>query len=132
VLASPTGRVYRTTPAGADLFPQLRPACAAPTPRKHNHRHEKAARTALARRKLNAQRPVNAELRRINGARRHEIDIRKWRNNMRRTLLILKGGHPSTSPYCTWVNQPPEDEHITADWQPPPPPPADDNDEPPF
>jgi hypothetical protein len=49
VLTSPTGRVYRNTPAGAELFPQLRPACAEPTPRKRSGRREKAARTALAR-----------------------------------------------------------------------------------
>lgn len=64
VLTSPTGRVYRNTPAGTELFPQLRPACAAPTPRKRSRRREKAARTALARNKINAQRPSNAETRR--------------------------------------------------------------------
>jgi hypothetical protein len=134
ILTSPTGRVYRNTPAGADLFPQLRPACAEPVPRKRSHRREKSARTALTRRKLNAQRPANAEQRRINRLRRHEIDIRQWRNSMRRTLLILKGGHPSTSPFCTWVNDPPEDETITAEWLPPPPEPttSDDDDPPPF
>jgi hypothetical protein len=132
VLTSPTGRTYRTTPAGADLFPQLRTACVAPTPRRHNHRRERAARTARRRQKLDAMRPVNAEQRRLNAARSHEIDIRKWRNNMRRTLLILKGGHPSTSPFCTWANDPPEDHTITADWKPPPPPPKSDDDEPPF
>ena len=29
-----TGRVYRTSPDSYDLFPQLRPACRAPTPRR--------------------------------------------------------------------------------------------------
>ncbi|HEV7419832.1 MAG TPA: DUF222 domain-containing protein [Mycobacterium sp.] len=130
---SPTGRVYRSIPAGADLFPQMRPACVEPVPRKRNRRREKAARTALARRKLNALRPVNAEQRRVNRARRQEIDVRKWRNNMRRTLVALKGGKPSTSPWCGWVNEPLEDEHITADWvSPPPAPPNPGDDVPPF
>ena len=37
--------------------------------------------------------------RRVNHARRQEIDLRIWRNNMRKTLLVLKGGKPSTSPW---------------------------------
>jgi hypothetical protein len=121
VLTSPTGRIYRNTPAGAELFPQLRGPCAEPIPRKHSRQKDKAARTSLARRKLNTLRPVNAEQRRINRARHQEIDLRKWRNNMRKTLLVLKGGKPSTSPWCRWVNDPVEDEHIPADWIPPPP-----------
>jgi hypothetical protein len=40
------------TPAGAERFPQLRPACAEPTPGKRSGRREKAARTALARNKI--------------------------------------------------------------------------------
>jgi len=36
VWTSPTGREYRSTPAGYDLFTQLRAACAAPTPRKRS------------------------------------------------------------------------------------------------
>jgi hypothetical protein len=34
--------------------------------------------------------------------------------------------------WCTWVNQPPEDEHITADWLPPPPAATADRDKSPF
>lgn len=133
VLTSPTGRVYRNAPAGAELFPQMRDPCAEPVPRRHNRRREKSARTALARRKLNALRKPNAETRRVNHGRRQEIDLRMWRNNMRKTLLVLKGGKPSTSPWCTWVNEPPEDVNITADWVPPPPPPRiPGGDEPPF
>jgi hypothetical protein len=133
VWTSPTGRVYRSTPAGAELFPQMRPACVEPKPRKRNRRREKAARTALARAKCNAMRPANAEQRRVNRARSHEIDVRKWRNNMRRTLLVLKGGQASTSPWCGWVNNPLEDECITAEWSPPPPPPpTPGSDIPPF
>jgi hypothetical protein len=133
VLTSPTGRVYRNTPAGAELFPQMRGPCAEPVPRRHSRRREKSARAALARRKLNALRAPNAETRRTNRARRQEIDLRMWRNNMRKTLLVLKGGHPSTSPWCTWVNEPLEDVNITADWVPPPPPPrTPGGDKPPF
>jgi hypothetical protein len=132
VLTSPTGRIYRNTPAGTDLFPQLRAACAEPVPRKHSRRREKSARTALARRKLNAQRAANAETREVNRGRRQELELRMWRNNMRKTLLVLKGGKPSTSPWCTWVNDPLEDVHITADWRPPPPPPTTPHDKPPF
>jgi hypothetical protein len=48
-------------------------------------------------------------------------------------LLIFKGGAPSVSPWCTWANDPREDEHITAEWRPPPPPPTTHTgDEPPF
>jgi hypothetical protein len=93
---------------------------------------EQAARRARARHRLATQRPVNAEQRRINRARRQEIANRKWRNNMRRTLVLFKGGQPSTSPWCTWVNDPLEPEHIPADWQPPPPASTLDDEEPPF
>jgi hypothetical protein len=129
---SPTGRVYRSAPAGAELFPQLRKACRPPTPRQHSRQRDKWTRTEAARGKLTDLRSANEETRRINAARAHEIDLRQWRNNMRRTLLVLKGGQPSTSPWCTWVNDPPEDD-ITADWRPPPravPKPGDDK--PPF
>jgi hypothetical protein len=97
VWTSPTGRTYRTTPAGYDVFPQLREACRAPTPEKRSRSKEKTARIARARSKIREQRPVNAETRRINRARRKEIDDRKWRNRMRKMLILLKG-EPSTSP----------------------------------
>jgi len=133
VFTSPTRRVYRNSPASAELFPQMRGPCAEPVPRKRSRRREKSARTSLARSKLTALRPINAEQQRINRARREEIDLRKWRNNMRKTLLVLEGGRPSTSPWCSWVNDPVEDVHITADWVPPPPaPPNPGDDEPPF
>jgi hypothetical protein len=130
IWTSPTGRVYRSTPAGAELFDDLT-ACTAPTPRRSNHRLDKAARTAAARAGMAATRAANTETRRINRARAHEIDGRTWRNHVRDTLLLFKGA-PSTSPACPWVNNPYEDEHITADWRPPPPPPEHDDDEPPF
>jgi hypothetical protein len=134
VLTSPTGRVYCNTPAGADLFPQMRPpACAEPVPRRHSRRREKSARNTLARNKLSARRASNAETRKVNRARSRELELRTWRNDMRRKLLVFKGGKPSTSPWCSWVNDPLEDERITADWRPPPPPPpTPPGDEPPF
>jgi hypothetical protein len=84
VWTSPTGRRYHTTPSGYDVFPQLREACRAPTPRKRNHSKEKTKRIARARDKLREQRPVNAETRRVNRARKSEIELRKWRNQSRR------------------------------------------------
>ncbi|BBY51453.1 hypothetical protein MARA_49210 [Mycolicibacterium arabiense] len=133
VWTSPTGRVYRSTPDGADLFDDIADACGMPKPRWRNRRRERATRTAAARRAMAAKRAANDETRRLNRARRDEIDIRKWRNDMRRKLLVFKGGAPSVSPWCTWANDPREDEHITAEWRPPPPPPTTPaGDEPPF
>jgi hypothetical protein len=110
----------------------MRPACVAPIPRKRSRRREKSARIGLTRRKLIAQRASNAQQRQVNRGRRQEIDVRKWRNDMRRTLIVLRGGRPSASPFCPWVNDPLEDEHITADLRPPPPLPPTVGDEPPF
>jgi hypothetical protein len=132
IWTSPTGRIYRTTPGGYDLFPQMRPACVAPKPRKRSRSREKALRIARARSKIGELRPVNAETRRINRARKREIDLRKWRNHTRRMLILFKGNEPSTSPWCTWVNNPFEPEELPPDWQPPPPPPQQLDDEPPF
>ncbi len=91
IWTSPTGRIYRTTPGGAELFPQMRPACGAPKPRKRSRSQEKALRIARARSKIRDQRPVNAETRRINRARKQEISDRKWRNHMRKMLILFKG-----------------------------------------
>ena len=129
---SPTGRIYRTTPGGLELFPQMRPACGAPKPRKRSRSREKALRIARARSKIRDQRPVNAETRRINRARKQEIADRKWRNHMRKMLILFKGTEPSTSPWCTWVNDPLEPEELPPDWKPPPAPPHQLDDEPPF
>jgi len=73
----PTGRVYRTSPDGYDLFPQLRPACRAPTPRRRSHSQDKAKRIAHARSRLRDQRPVNAETRRVNRARNKKLPTAK-------------------------------------------------------
>jgi hypothetical protein len=48
---------------------------------------------------------------------------------MRDTLFAFKGA-PSTSPFCTWVNEPREPEELPADWVPDPPTPLPDD--PPF
>ena len=104
----------------------------APTPRKRNRSRENAARIARARNKIREQRPVNAEQRRVNRARRQEIADRKWRNHMRKMLVLFKGSEPSTSPRCTWVNDPFEPEELPPDWKPPPPPPPLLDDDPPF
>jgi hypothetical protein len=66
----------------------------------------------------------NRELRRVNEARRRleearnrEVEARRFRNHMRDMLFTFKGA-PSTSPFCTWVNDPREAEELPADWRP--------------
>lgn len=132
VWTSPTGRIYRTTPGGADLFPEIRLAFNEPKPRQRSRSREKANRIARARETIRDQRPVNAEQRRVNRACREEIDLRKWRNQSRRMLILFKGKEPSTSPWCTWINEPFEPEELPPDWDPPPPPASLDLDDPPF
>jgi hypothetical protein len=124
---SPTGRRYRTTALGAELFPEV--FGPPPPPRRRNPTNDKARRTTHQRRQLTEQRPVNAEARRIAAARRREITLRRHRNDTRRRLHLFKGT-PSTSPLCTWVNQPLEPETLPPDWQPPPTPNL--TDDPPF
>ena len=46
-----------------------------------------------------------------------EIADRKFRNHMRDNLVLFKG-RPSTSPFCTWVNDPREPEELPPDWRP--------------
>lgn len=137
---SPTGRIYRTTPGGADLFPEIRLACNEPRPRKGGRSRETANRIARARMKIRDQRPVDAEHRRVNRACRKEIDLPKRRNQSRKMLILFKGKEPSTSPgalrspspWCTWINEPFEPEELPPDWEPPPPPASLDSDDPPF
>lgn len=128
---SPTGQRYRTAPAGADLFPQLHtPACAAPSSSRRNRTKQRAARINQARKHNHEQRPINEARRQLDQARKAEISARKSRNHIRDMLFLFKG-IPSTSPYCTWVNDPREPEELPPDWQPPPPPEALPDD-PPF
>lgn len=131
VWTSPTGREYRTTPDGFELFPQMRPPPGQPTRRKRNRQRERRARVQYLRRTLRAQRPVNAAQRWLDQSRRREIERRKWRNQSRRFLILFKGDEPSKSPWCRWINEPFEPEELPPDWRPPPqPPPLPDD--PPF
>ena len=41
----------------------------------------------------------------------------KFRNHMHEMLFAFKGA-PSTSPFCTWVNDPREPEELPEDWKP--------------
>jgi hypothetical protein len=131
VWTSPTGRVYRTSPDGYDLFPQLRSACRALTPRRRSHSQDKAKRIAHARSRLRDQRPVNAETRRVNRARKQEIADRTWRNHMRKMLILFKGAQPSTSPGApgSTTHSNPNNSHPTGNHHPPP---HQLDDEPPF
>jgi hypothetical protein len=131
VWTSPNGRTYRTTPAGADLFPPPRaPTCAAPAPpRPPNRSRQRSTRIARARRHNRHQRPVNQARRRLNQARKDEVDGRKFRNYMRDMLFLFKGT-PSISPLCTWINDPREPEELPPDWTPTEPEPEPDD--PPF
>jgi hypothetical protein len=132
IWTSPTGLIYRTSPGGADLFPDMgsQPACQEPKPVRRNRSRERAARIARVRTRNRIQRPINEAHRRLQQARRREIDYRQTRNRMRKSLFILKG-RPSTSPYCSWINDPLEPEELPPDWRPPPEPPPEPDD-PPF
>ncbi|ANW65911.1 hypothetical protein BCA37_22145 [Mycobacterium sp. djl-10] len=128
---SPTGRTYRSTPDGAELFDDLAAACRPrPWTRPRDPKAEKASRIAAARAGLAAKQAANRETRWINQQRAREIERRIWRNNMRFKLFWFKG-RPSTSPACGWVNDPDQPESITTDWRPPPLS-RHDSDEPPF
>ncbi|WP_406813824.1 DUF222 domain-containing protein [Mycobacterium sp. M23085] len=118
VWTSPSGRTYRTSPAGADLFPQPhRPPCAAPVPQRRTRSRQRSARITRARSHNREQRPINEARTRLEQARQEEIASRKFRNHMRDMLFLFKGA-PSTSPFCTWVNDPREPEELPADWRP--------------
>ena len=118
VWTSPSGRTYRTSPAGADLFPQpRRPACVTPSQRQRTRSQYRGARIAQSRKHNREQRPVNEARKRLEQAREQEIASRKFRNHMRDMLFLFKGA-PSTSPYCTWVNDPREAEELPPGWTP--------------
>ncbi|ORC03953.1 hypothetical protein B1T48_24665 [Mycobacterium persicum] len=88
-----------------------------------------AARIARAHNRNHVQRRVNTAEQELRQARKAEIEARKFRNHMRDMLLLFKG-EPSTSPFCTWVNDPRESEELPPHWRPPPVPPVPDD--PPF
>ncbi len=132
VWLSPTGRTYRTSPAGADLFPQpRRPACVPPAPMRRSRSQQRSARITKARNHNRVQRPINEARRALEEARQQEIAARKFRNHMRDMLFLFKGA-PSTSPFCTWVNDPKEPEELPQDWVPDEPAPSPLPDDPPF
>lgn len=132
VWTSPAGRTYRTSPAGADLFPQTgRPACGRPEPNRQTRSRRRANRVAHARKHNREQRPVNEARIRLQEARKREIEARKFRNHMRSMLFLFKGA-PSTSPFCRWVNDPREPEELPDDWRPDDPAPDPLPDDPPF
>jgi hypothetical protein len=115
---SPTGRIYQTSPAGADLFPQSRaPACGVLPPNRSSRSRRRSYRIAQARKHNRELRPVNEARRRLAEARKREVEARRFRNHMRDMLFTFKGA-PSTSPFCTWVNDPREAEELPADWRP--------------
>ncbi|KLO43831.1 HNH nuclease [Mycobacterium nebraskense] len=132
VWLSPTGRTYRTSPAGADLFAQPRgAACAPPVPTRRSRSQQRTARITRARNHNRVQRPINEARRALEEAREQEIAARKFRNHMRDMLFLFKGT-PSTSPFCTWVNDPKEPEELPPDWIPDEPAPRPVPDDPPF
>jgi hypothetical protein len=49
-----------------------------------------------------------------------------------RGMLFLFKGTPSTSPICTWANEPREPEELPADWMPDKPAATTLPDDPPF
>ena len=75
--------------------------------------------------------PINEARLRLEQARKEEIASRKFRNHMRDMLFLFKGA-PSTSPFCTWVNDPREPEELPPDWAPDEPVRQPLPDDPPF
>ncbi len=132
IWTSPTGRTYRTSPAGADLFPQTgNPACAPPAPTGRSRPQQRASRIARGRKHNRERRPVNEAQRRLERARKQEIDDRRFRNHMRDSLFLFKGTS-SSSPFCRWVNDPREAEELPAHWRPDDPVSDPLPDDPPF
>ncbi len=132
IWTSPSGRRYRTSPAGVDLFGLgRRPPCAPPKPNRRGRSQQRASRIARARKHNREQRPINEYRRWLEQARKQEIADRRFRNHMRDMLFLFKGT-PSTSPFCTWVNDPRESEELPPDWTPDKPMPEPLPGDPPF
>jgi hypothetical protein len=131
IWVSPTGTTYQTSPAGVDLFPQLGTPCATPPPNRRSRSKQRASRIIQARKHNREQRPINEHRRWLEQARKREIEDRKWRNHMRDMLFVFKGA-PSTSPFCTWINDPREPEELPPDWAPQEPATVALPDDPPF
>nr|WP_231751017.1 HNH endonuclease signature motif containing protein [Mycobacterium sp. NAZ190054] len=106
IWTSPTGATYPTTPAGVALFgPMHRP-----------RRPDQARRVAAARARQHQHRHTSTANLYRNRAAREEIRLRRWRNQSRRLRVLFHGKttdtKPSTSPFSTWINDPPEDEQL--------------------
>jgi hypothetical protein len=117
--------MFETKPGGVELMPELA------NRRWRTHAQEQALRAGRRRNRNHVLRQANEARRELERARREEIKDRKWRNSMRLWLKLFKNG-PSTSPYCTWVNDPPEPEQLPPDWEPEQPKYEPLPDDPPF
>ena len=85
-------RRCRTIPRHA-----TRPACREPKPVRRNRSRERAARIARIRNRNRIQRPINEAHRRLQQARRREIDYRQTRNRMRKICSSSKAD-PAPAP----------------------------------
>lgn len=131
IWTSPSGQVFRTAPGSVEMIPELTDALSttAQRPLRKHCRSRASQRAAqVARNRRNNRLRSSANMR--YAARRREIEDRKFRNGMRDMLFLFKG-KPSTSPFCRWINDPPEPEELPPDWQPPPVP-SPELDAPPF
>ncbi len=117
IWTSPSGRTYRTAPAG-QTFSRNRGAgvrgarCQQAKPLEATKRSNCSGAQAQPRATARQRSPAP-----VGEARKQEIAARKFRNHMRGMLFLFKGT-PSTSPFCTWVNEPREPEELPADWMP--------------
>ena len=135
------GTIVWTSPTRAGLSHQPRRLRPVPTAAVRMSGAHTAQAQPLARQsQADCPRPQQAS-RSTPGQRRNpacqprtqqEIADRKRRNHMRKMLILFKGGEPSTSPWCAWVNGPCESEQLPPDWKPPPFAPQTLDDEPPF
>ncbi|MGH9205890.1 MAG: HNH endonuclease signature motif containing protein, partial [Acidimicrobiales bacterium] len=92
----------------------LSQACGIPSSKPRSRSKQRSARIAQARKHNREQRPINEARQRRREAHTKEIEARKFRNYMRDMLFLFKG-KPSTSPFCTWVNDPREPEELPPD-----------------
>ena len=129
---SPTGEIYRTTPGGLDLFPDmaLSSACGEPKPVPRNHSRQRAARVARIRRHNKIQRPTQRLSQ--SAPTRPPPGNRQSQRPQSNAQDAVRPERPTQhQPFCTWINEPPEPEELPPDWRPPPePPPLPDD--PPF
>ena len=137
----PDGTIVWTSPTRAGLSHQPRRLRPVPTATaRMSGAHTAQAQPLPRQSQADCPRPQQAS-RSTPGQRRNpacqprtqqEIADRKRRNHMRKMLILFKGGEPSTSPWCAWVNGPCESEQLPPDWKPPPFAPQTLDDEPPF